>query len=144
MISGNNEQALEIYRELEPRLIEARGTDHPDVLALLRNEGLALRNLDRPDRALPIFNRTLEIARRMYGDDNPQTALAMMDEGIVLSKLRRYDEARSRLVPAFDIFLAKSGAEHPRTTTTAKALVELFEKTGDKDSAAKYRTYAGS
>lgn len=143
MLTGDNERALAIYRELEPRLVKARGTDHPDVLTVLRNEGIALRNLGRADEALALFDRTLEISRRMYGEDHPRTALALDDSGLALSDLGRVEEARARLAAAFAVYLAKSGADHPRTVAAAKALVRLAEKAGDEAEAARYRQHAG-
>ncbi|HDT13970.1 MAG TPA: tetratricopeptide repeat protein, partial [Candidatus Aminicenantes bacterium] len=132
-----------VFHELEPRLIEARGTDHPDVLTLLRNEGIALLGLEREEEALALFDRTLEISSRMYDEDHPRVALALMDAGVALSRLQRYDVARPRLVRAFEIFLEKSGAEHPRTIKTAEELVDIAEKTGDEALAARYGDYAG-
>jgi tetratricopeptide (TPR) repeat protein len=143
MLTGDDEGALKIYRELEPRLIKARGTDHPDVLALMRNEGIAHGKLKHTREAEALFDSTLAISRRMYGNDHPQTATALSDLGQALMDLKRFDEAHADLAAAFDIFLAKLGASDPHTVMTAKLLVQLAKKMGDDEMVAKYEKYTG-
>ena len=132
--SGDYEGALADFdRALQP-YEQHFGTEHPDVLAVLRNEGLALRGLERSDEGLVLFDQALEIAGRMYEPDDPRTALAHGDRGVTLMALGRYDEARAALLRAFDVFLEKSGVDRqprrPRPTSCRHRLRAARRRVG--------------
>ncbi|HKK69569.1 MAG TPA: tetratricopeptide repeat protein [Candidatus Krumholzibacteria bacterium] len=132
--SGDYEGALADFdRALQP-YEQHFGTEHPDVLAVLRNEGLALRALERSDEGLVLFDQALEIAGRMYEPDDPRTALAHGDRGVTLMALGRYDEARAALLRAFDVFLEKSGVDRqprrPRPTSCRHRLRAARRRVG--------------
>jgi tetratricopeptide (TPR) repeat protein len=142
-LAGEYERALAIYRELKPILIEARGLEHADVLTVLRNEGLALRSLQRYEEALIVLEEAIEIAVRMHGEEHPQTARSRADYGTVLLNLKRYAAAENNLVRAFEFCLEDLGQEHPKTRNIAEWLTRLFEETGKPDQADLYRSYSG-
>ena len=83
----------------------------------------------------------MEIAVRLLGDDHPKTARAQIDLGGVLVSMDRLTEAEAVLLPAFDVTLAANGPDHPATTSSAKLVVDLYEKMNQPDKADPYRQY---
>ncbi len=118
-----------------------RGAEHPDVLVVLRNLGVALRHLGRYDEARQSLERGLDLAKSMYADDDPRVATARLDLGVILTQLKRQREAYDLLVKAFDVNLAKLGAQHPKTGKTAQWLVKVCGELGLKKEAERYAEY---
>jgi len=141
MLNKDYQRSLSIFRELKPRLIEARGLDHPDILVVLRNEGIALRSIKKFDESQVVFEQTMDISKRMYGLDHPATARNHGDFGAMLVEAEKFSAAEPHLLTAFEIYLRTSGSEHPRTKDMAQWLVRLYEKTGRNDQAEPYRQY---
>ncbi len=142
-IINNYEEALDIFLELKPILIEARGAEHPDILSVLRNESIALRALKRNDESMVVFKEVLELSQRMFGSDHPQIARSKADYGVALGVLERYSEAEENLLSAFEIYTEDVGPEHRKTKNAAKLLSDLYKKMGEPEKAAQYQETGG-
>jgi non-specific serine/threonine protein kinase/serine/threonine-protein kinase len=136
-------RAAEILTEVEPRLRAAVGTDHVDMLTLLRNLGIHLGKVGRDREADAALRESLEIAERLHGPDHVEVARSRMECALSLNRQKRWREAEPLLDAAFPVLLEKLGKDHARTRRAAGALVDLYAATGRAALAERFRGYAG-
>jgi tetratricopeptide (TPR) repeat protein len=110
---GHPEQAL----ESQDREIASLGRLYGEGSGLLSiaymNKGVALALMGKPELAMPVFRRAIELFESIGGPDNPQLDLYYGNLGTVLESLRDFDEARKVLLRG----LAVQGDQPPGATT---------------------------
>lgn len=68
--------------------------------------------------------------------------LSLMDEANDLSELQKYDEAIDSALEALIVAQKTFGAKHPSVVENLQLLSKLYEKSGEKKLAAKYKEWA--
>lgn len=101
---GRNEEALEAFDAIEPRILS---TPMPSLRSrLLGARGIALRRLGRDDEAVECQAAALSLSEQVYGEGHPQVATDSLNLSVALQAAGRCDEALAaaqrsqQLVPA--------------------------------------------
>ena len=77
------------------------------------------------DEALPLYEQSLEIDRRLQGEDHPDTLTSMGNLAGLYRAQGRLDQAEPLYVACLDKRRAKLGEDHPDTLASRKALAQL-------------------
>ncbi|MFV1966129.1 MAG: tetratricopeptide repeat protein [Pirellulaceae bacterium] len=85
------DQALEALREFE----EKNGAESLVALQLVNNLAVRYRSQGELDKALSLFEESLQRSRRQLGQDHPQTLTVMINQAQALEKARRLVEAEA-------------------------------------------------
>jgi hypothetical protein len=137
--AGDPAGAVEVLSDVEPRLRAVNGSDHSDVVVLLRNKGLYLRKCARFREADAAFAEALAIAVRVHGADHAEVARTRLEWALSLNDQKRWAESEKLLEAAFPVVRSAFGEEHLRTRTAAKALVAVYEATLRSEQAESLR-----
>jgi serine/threonine protein kinase/Tfp pilus assembly protein PilF len=123
-------EALQIYAATLP-------PDHQYVASAQTGLARALVDLGRLDEATIAANRALTLWRDSVPEGNPQIASVQAIEGQILA--RRGDDARaeSLLATSHDRLSTAYGESDSRTRATARALGDLYRRTGRASLADK-------
>ena len=117
---GQNEQALNMYREVYSGHLKLLGEEHGDTLAAAYNYVLPLIDLRRPGEVKSLMRKTIPVARRILSENSELTlsmnqvyALALYDDdGATLVDVR---EAVTTLEDSLRISRRVLGGAHPLT-----------------------------
>jgi eukaryotic-like serine/threonine-protein kinase len=138
---GQFELALPMYRRVVAVLERVFG-EHPNTALAYGNVGLALVELRRPDEALAMHRRALEMTRTVVGEEHPDFAMVLNNTGSAMRELGELDEARATYERALALRERLLGAEHPLTATTVLNLGLVASLAGDHERARQHATRA--
>jgi tetratricopeptide (TPR) repeat protein len=124
-------------------ILRAAGVgDSPDMARVIAAHALNLAHTGRAIEAERRVRDALAVRRRAnlpgdwrIGELNNALAVALEQQG-------RLDEVGPVLEEAYRYYREGSGANHPRTTETARRAAAYFERVGDAERAARYRGLA--
>ena len=74
--------------------------------------GLLLREMGRDDRALKVYNRSLETRRRLYGDESSQVATVLNNLGMIYRSNGYYHRAVESYEETVGIYESTLGKDH--------------------------------
>ncbi|GAA4255267.1 tetratricopeptide repeat protein [Dactylosporangium darangshiense] len=109
-----------VGRDRDLALLEASA-----LTRALYNLAYALDAMDRPDEALPLRRRALEVSEAALGPDHPIVAVRLHNLATTLLLLSRPTEARPLHERALRISESTLGPDHPTTVTISRNLAEL-------------------
>ena len=132
--SGNDTAALPKLREGREKMTKFLGPGHPDVAAVLTNEGGALMRLGRLDEAEAAVRLSLEIRLAKFPETSIPVALSRLRLGQVLTAEKRYPEADNELRIAAEN-LAAGNADEMHRQRAIKARIALYDAWGKKAEA---------
>ena len=115
-------EADSLSRAALAKLDSSNAAQRPHYIAAYRTLGASLLAERRPDEAIPVLARALDLTRRQFGEDNWRTALAQLSYGTALVAKQRYDDA-APVLHAAQATLDKHRADQPRLVTQAAAAV---------------------
>ncbi|MDH4048502.1 MAG: tetratricopeptide repeat protein [Gammaproteobacteria bacterium] len=134
------------YVAAEPLLREALdlrkkllGPEHTDVAGSLTLLADLLIETNRFDEALLLARDAKTIYLKTFSADHWRTASAASAEGAALAGLKQYEEAEPLLVESFNVLRAETSALPYFVAGARRWLVNLYDKTGRPDQAAKAR-----
>ena len=110
--AGDPEGALRVYRGVLADQERELGPDHIDVAATLNNTGALLRDWQRFDEVLPLYERALEIRVNELGRQHRYTAESLHNMGALMLDLGRHDEAWPFLRGALEANESAMGPDH--------------------------------
>jgi tetratricopeptide (TPR) repeat protein len=112
--------------EAELALLEQRhGRDDVRLDGPLRGLGTMMIEENRPDLALPVFERRLAIDRRIYSDDHPNVASALESVAGAQYALSRYAEAEANYLRARRVYERAYGADSHRVANVLHNLANV-------------------
>jgi tetratricopeptide (TPR) repeat protein len=125
------------YREAEKNhgtvLLELRrwrGEDHLDTAAAYNNLANNLRNQGRYAAALSLFQKALDIRRKVLGENHPGTAESYSNLAVHLGDQGRYADAISLHQKALEIRRKALGEDHPVTAESYNNLAMILRRQG--------------
>jgi tetratricopeptide (TPR) repeat protein/predicted Ser/Thr protein kinase len=101
-LNGQNAEAEALFTEALARFEAIGRQEHPDVVRIRIDWGLARYASGNPLGALDLFDRALAIATRHASGGEPPLAL-LADRALTLDALARYDEARASFARVAEI-----------------------------------------
>ena len=129
------EEAEGLLRESVAMHRAQRGDEHRDTARSLNDLGRVLDAQGRHGEAAALYEESVAIQERVLGD-HPSLATTLNNLGRLHGALERYAEAERYFLRALQIRREKLGEEHAATATTAKDLMQLYEKWGKPERAA--------
>ena len=114
---------------------DALGPDHPDTLASRNNLAGTYRASGRLDKAIALYEQTLEDSIRVLGTDHPSTLTSRLNLAGTYRDAGRLDEA----IPLYEqVFSGRSrvlGPDHRSTLTARDELAGAYWEAGRFDEA---------
>lgn len=101
--TGRPASAIAEGRRVLKMVERERGPEHPDVVVVLQNLGVALFEDGQLNEAEATTRRALDLTRRLAGDDNVRTAGVLLNHGEILTALHRLAEARESINQALAV-----------------------------------------
>ena len=117
------------------RACDALGPHHPDTLASRNNLAGTYRDAGRLDKAIALYEQTLEDSIRGLGTDNPSTLTSRLNLAGAYQAAGRLSEA----IPLYEqVFSGRSrvlGPDHRSTLTARDHLADTYWEAGRLDEA---------
>ena len=111
------------------------GPHHPDTLASRNNLASTYWDAGRLDKAIPLYEQTLEDSIRVLGTDHPSTLTSRLNLAGAYQAAGRLDEA----IPLYEqVFSGRSrvlGPDHRSTLTACDHLADTYWEAGRFDEA---------
>jgi tetratricopeptide (TPR) repeat protein len=129
------------WRRLLPHVLTATDASHvldhagDDVAWLLNVAALYLQTRGEPAASLPLFERALELRRRVLGEEHPDTLTSASNLALNLWGLGRYEAARRLNEDTLARSRRVLGEEHPDTLNSASNLVADLWSLGQYEAA---------
>ena len=112
---------------------EALGPDHPDTLASRNNLASTYRDAGRLDKAIPLYEQTLEDSIRVLGTDHPSTLTSRLNLADAYQAAGRLDEAITLYEQVFSGRSRVLGPDHRSTLAARDELAEAYLEAGRFD-----------
>ncbi|KAJ2767065.1 Intracellular distribution of mitochondria, partial [Coemansia nantahalensis] len=122
---GNTLLALRLMRHAMDLWNLVNSPDHPDLATAHNNIGVMLQSLGRYEDALRFFQSCLEIRVALLGTEHVLVANAQHSLAKAHAVAGDFKSAVQAERDAYKFFLARFGADDPRTKETAEWLAEL-------------------
>jgi len=135
--SGKFEAARALLEQSLALKEAALGNNHPDVGRTVSALAWALTELNRPEEALRLENRAIDIFTHL-DPDGVQLAYGLGNRGETLNMLGRHRAAEESLVVAVRILRAQLGPSNFNVATVLQALGESRLGQGDADGAVRH------
>jgi len=136
---GNYDFAVETLQESLALYRDLYSDEYANLVYPMTDLALALRGKGDYVEAESIAAQAVGLSARASGGDHRNTGSARMIHGMCLLELDRYKEAEAELLEAHSVLSTSIGETHPQTLDAARNLVEVYEKLGKPEKAAKYR-----
>lgn len=125
------ENALEIEEK-------NRGPESYQVVNILGNLGLVLRNQGKLKEARPILERVLSITENNRGPKDKETAIAINNLASLYSDLSNYDESLRLFERELSINKEVYGPDHAETAKTILRMAGVLDNLGKHEKAKEY------
>jgi serine/threonine protein kinase len=115
-----------------------RFKDEPLVEAEIRYSiGEALLGVGEAERAIPHFQRALDLRQARLGPNHVQTMFTIRGLGAAYGRASRQERALALFDEAVKLSRASLGAEHPQTLLSMHALATGYQEAGKLDQALR-------
>ncbi|WP_454921529.1 tetratricopeptide repeat protein [Actinomyces naeslundii] len=111
------------------------GPDHPDTLASRNNLAGTYRDAGRLDKAIALYEQTLEDSIRVLGSDHPGTLTSRLNLAGAYQAAGRLDEAITLYEQVFSGRSRVLGPDHRSTLTARDKLAGIYREAGRFDEA---------
>ena len=111
------------------------GPDHPDTLASRNNLAGTYRASGRLDKAIALYEQTLEDSIRVLGPDHPSTLTSRLNLAGAYQAAGRLDEAITLYEQVFSGRSRVLGPDHRSTLTARDELAGIYREAGRFDEA---------
>ncbi len=138
------DEAESLFRETMAQRERIDGPNSVDTLTLVNNLALLLENRGRFAEAEPMFRRVVEGVDIALPPDHWMRFAGRMNLANCLVELGKTGEAEPMLTDAYDNLKRVLGTDHQRTRSCAKSLALLYDKSGKKDDADRWRVLSGA
>nr|WP_260679048.1 tetratricopeptide repeat protein [Actinomyces sp. oral taxon 169] len=131
---GMSQMALSLTDSVT-QACDVLGPHHPDTLASRNNLASTYRDAGRLDKAIPLYEQTLEDSIRVLGTDHPSTLTSRLNLAGAYQAAGRLDQA----IPLYEqVFSGRSrilGPDHRSTLTARDELAGAYREAGRFDEA---------
>jgi serine/threonine protein kinase len=111
------------------------GVDHPNTLDSLNNLAAAYQKAGQLDKALPIFEETLQIRRQLLGENHPDTIDSMDSLAAGYQERGQFGKALPLHERALQLRRATLGENHPDTLKSMHNLAAGYKEAGQLTNA---------
>eukprot|EP00741_Cyanophora_paradoxa_P009126 tig00000145_g8838.t1 len=119
-----------------PRIKEkARGPEHPDMPAMLRELAELYQETGEYTKALPLYKRALKISKKVLGLTHPATAATFHSLAVLYQTMGKYEKALPMHKHSLEISEKVLGPEHPDMSATLRSLAGLYQAMGQYEKA---------
>ncbi|MEC9372795.1 MAG: serine/threonine-protein kinase, partial [Planctomycetota bacterium] len=132
---GRYEEAIDLYHEALPRIIDFYGDSHRYVLIARHNLATSLGNLGRQQEAVEQLRELFALRLDTLGPRHPDTLSSMNNIATNLVELARYDEAEPMLREVIALRAESLGEAHPTTINSRLNLCHMLITLGRLDEA---------
>jgi serine/threonine-protein kinase len=132
---GDHDASIAYYREALALRLRSTGEHSPAYQHTLTNYGTSLGNAHRSAEAVPVLEKSLALARELYGDDSDNTASAHNELGSALHDLGRFQEAIGHYREALRIEKATLGDASAEVAKPLNNIASAHEDMGDLAAA---------
>lgn len=116
---GDFERAGERFGSAYAVLVDVLGADHVTVANAAHNYADALLDRGEPARALPLYERALDIRRRRYGEDYQPILVNRVQIARALCELDRFEAAEAEFAPVRERLAGILAESHPSLLSAA-------------------------
>ncbi|MEM7203683.1 MAG: tetratricopeptide repeat protein [Planctomycetota bacterium] len=141
---GQYDISQPLLRDVLSRLQEVFGKTHPTTLSCQSNLAASYRDGGSPAAAEPIFRAVLEQQRAALGELDARTLITHSNLAGTLSQLQRFEDAQHHAVLSARGLEEQLGARASSTRRAALIAAEVFERSGDATTAARWRAKAAT
>ncbi|KAF8329217.1 hypothetical protein F5887DRAFT_1184375 [Amanita rubescens] len=113
------------------------GSDHADMLAIMKNLAFVYLNQGRWKEAEKLQIEVMNARKVMLGSDHPATLSTMSDLALTYRDQGRWDEAEKLQVEVMKAWKVTLGSHHPDTLTTINNLASTYQNQGRLGEAEK-------
>ena len=117
------------------QVCDALGPHHPDTLASRNNLAGTYRDSGRLDKAITLYEQTLEDSIRVLGTDHPSTLTSRLNLAGAYQAAGRLDEAITLYEQVFSGRSRVLGPDHRSTLTARDELADIYREAGRFDEA---------
>jgi tetratricopeptide (TPR) repeat protein len=135
---GKLEETLEVHREAVALKLEVLGREHFETLNSMNHLAQTLCDLEEHAEAKDLFQDVLSRGKKLFPDDW-RISVFETHFGECLILMSRHEEAEPLLLESYSKLDSALGPEHQRTQNALRALVKLYEATGEKTAASRFR-----
>jgi len=136
---GRLEEAEKLARESAALHRRALGVDNLHTHLATYRLALVLRQAGKLEKATAVFGELLELAEKHIGRGKEPTENTRYMYGRCLTQLERASEAETPLLAGYRIARDGLGPRHRTTLRWAKAVLELYEASGQNEKATSFR-----
>jgi tetratricopeptide (TPR) repeat protein len=142
--AGQLDKALPLFEQTLEKTRAKLGPYHPDTLRSMNNLAGACWQAGQRDKTLALYEETLAKAKAKLGPEHPYTLRTMTSLAEAYQAAGQFAKAEPLLLQAYE-GLKKQGKTIPAAvsaqhlTEVVERLVQLFEATGKKNEAVKWR-----
>jgi tetratricopeptide (TPR) repeat protein len=101
--AGKIRPAAEVAEKAMNAALDEFGLEHPDIATALNNLAIVSKDLEEYDKAESLFNRALEIRKKLYGCEHQLVAQSLNNLGDLFLDKGEYDRAEVFLSQALEI-----------------------------------------
>jgi tetratricopeptide (TPR) repeat protein len=105
-------EAERLFRDIAARTAASMGAGHPNVAIAWQGVAASLVQMGESESALVMFDRAIDLNRRLLGPDHPLVAYTLIQSGEPALTLKRFDVALDRYTQGAAI-AARASSDHP-------------------------------
>src|SRR5674536_180127 len=120
LIAPMHKEILQII-EAEPEL----GPEHQDVATTLNNLAGLYRQMGDYEKALPLYQRALDIREKVLGPQHPSVATTLNNLAGLYESMGDYEKALPLYQRALEIIEKVLGPQHPDVATTLRGCLKI-------------------
>jgi serine/threonine protein kinase/tetratricopeptide (TPR) repeat protein len=123
---GHAAKAKALFTKAVATRRERLGADHPDTLAMMSQQALAVRDLGEVNEAVALFERLRHAQLRVLGADHANTLATQQDLAVAYWMTRRPTEAVALLEPVRDALVKRLGPDDAQTVSILDNLSGVY------------------
>ncbi len=140
MREGRFEEAESLLSEALEGAQGALGADHPNTLKVMLSLATTRQHRGRLEEAETLFREAVRMAGAAAPPGHPLPPTARSALGACLLEMERFEEAEAELLAGYEGLRSTLPVDDPRVRSAVRALVELYDRSGQADQAQALRS----
>lgn len=136
-LSGDYDQAVELYDEAIATYRQVLGARHPKIVRTLGDKAFLLQTKGGHEKAESLYREALAMVRELYGPDHPHVGSAQSRLAIFLMTEGDLDEAENLFGEVLELYLRVLGPDHLYVAVNLGHLARLAQIRGDLEGAER-------
>lgn len=132
---GHHSVALLAYQVALRGMKQALGDRHPNVAAILGNQGNLYKDMGRFDEAYGIYQEVLSIETHHLGICHPEVSVTLHNIATIESSRGRYSDAINLYMQVIKMQKSLFGPNHISVAVTSSCMGDVYERIGNNEKA---------